>query len=80
MKLNLVRPMAFIDLETTGIDIVKDRIIQIAVLKVFPDGNEEMKTWVINPTIPIPNASSEIHGIYDQDVKDKPTFAKLPIV
>jgi len=77
MKLNLLRPMAFIDLETTGIDIVKDRIIQIAVLKVFPDGNEEMKTWIINPTIPIPNSSSEIHGIYDEDVKDKPTFAEI---
>lgn len=77
MKLNLVRPMAFIDLETTGIDIVKDRIIQTAVLKVFPDGNEEMKTWITNPTIPIPNSSSEIHGIYDEDVKDKPTFADI---
>lgn len=69
--------MAFIDLETTGIDIVRDRIIQIAVLKAFPDGNEEMKTWVINPTIPIPNASSEIHGIYDEDIKDKPTFKNI---
>ncbi|MEM9923371.1 MAG: exonuclease domain-containing protein [Cyanobacteria bacterium P01_D01_bin.50] len=77
MKLNLVRPMAFIDLETTGVDIVKDRIIQTAVLKVFPDGKEEMKTWITNPTIPIPISSSEIHGIYDEDVKDKPTFANI---
>ena len=77
MKLNLIRPIAFIDLETTGIDIVRDRIIQIAVLKVFPDGNEEMKTWIINPTIPIPAVTSEIHGMYDEDVKDKPTFADI---
>ena len=77
MKLNLVRPMAFIDLETTGVDIVKDRIIQIAVLKVFPDGNEEMKTWIINPTIPIPAVTSEIHGINDEVVKDKPTFVNI---
>ncbi len=77
MKLNLVRPIAFIDLETTGIDIVKDRIIQIAVLKVFPDGKEEMKTWMINPTIPIPAVTSEIHGIYDEHVKNNPTFKDI---
>lgn len=77
MKLNLIKPLAFIDLETTGVDVSKDRIVQIAILKVFPDGQEELKTDKINPTIPIPLHSSLVHGIYDHDVKDLPTFAEL---
>jgi DNA polymerase-3 subunit epsilon len=77
MKLNLVRPLALIDLETTGINVVKDRIVQIAVLKVLPNGGEETKTHKVNPTIPIPPQASKFHGIYDDDVKFLPTFAQV---
>ena len=76
MKLNLSKPIAFFDLETTGINIAKDRIVEIAILKVMPNGEEISKRWVINPTIPIPEKTSKIHGIYDKDVIDKPTFAE----
>ena len=77
MKLNLKRPIVFFDLETTGTDICKDRIVEISVLKICPDGEEIIKTRKINPTIPIPLESSLIHKIYDEDVKDCPTFAKV---
>jgi len=77
MQLNLTKPLAFFDLETTGINVSKDRIVEISVLKVMPDGSEISKTWLVNPTIPIPEKTSKIHGIYDKDVKDKPTFAEL---
>jgi DNA polymerase-3 subunit epsilon len=77
MKLNLLKPLAFIDLETTGVDISKDRIVQIAILKVFPDGREELKNQIINPTIPIPPEVSMVHGIYDDDVKNAPIFADV---
>lgn len=77
MKLNLVRPIAFIDLETTGVDIANDRIVQIAVLKVFPDGQEKVASRIINPTIPIPDSASQVHGIYDKDVISEPTFADI---
>lgn len=79
MKLNLLKPLAFIDLETTGVDIIKDRIVQIAILKVFPDGREELKNQIINPTIPIPPTVSLVHGIYDEDVKDAPTFSEIAV-
>lgn len=74
MKLNLKRPLAFFDLETTGTMIGLDRIIEIAVLKVLPDGTQEMKSSRINPEMPIPYESSLIHGIFDEDVKDAPVF------
>ncbi|MFN8255789.1 MAG: 3'-5' exonuclease [Bacteroidales bacterium] len=77
MKLNLNRPIAFFDLETTGINVTKDRIIDISILKILQDGTEILKTWRINPTIPIPEKVSKIHGIYDKDVVDKPTFAEI---
>jgi DNA polymerase III subunit epsilon len=77
MKLNLTRPMAFFDLETTGTNVGADRIVEIAVLKVYPDGKKELLNQRINPTIPIPPGSSAIHGIYDKDVIDKPTFAQI---
>ncbi|MDF1550715.1 MAG: exonuclease domain-containing protein [Bacteroidales bacterium] len=77
MKLNLSKPLAFFDLETTGINVSKDRIVEICILKVMPDGEELLKSWRINPTIPIPDKASKIHGIYDKDVKDEPTFADL---
>ncbi|MGY6560960.1 MAG: exonuclease domain-containing protein [Luteibaculaceae bacterium] len=77
MHLNISRPIAFFDLETTGTDVTSDRIVEIAVLKVFPDGKEEEFTQIINPQIPIPIAASEVHGIYDADVVGKPTFKEL---
>ncbi len=77
MKLNLKRPIVFFDLETTGTDICKDRIVEISVLKVMPDGEEILKTRKVNPTIPIPLETSLIHNIYDEDVKDSPTFDKI---
>lgn len=77
MKLNLKNPIVFFDLETTGLNIASDRIVEIAYLKVFPDGEEEAKSYRVNPTIPIPKQTSEIHGIYDDDIKDEPTFAEL---
>lgn len=77
MNLNLKKPIAFFDLETTGISITNDRIVEIAVLKIHPNGLKETKTWLVNPTIPIPKEASEIHGIYDKDVIDKPTFKDI---
>ncbi|MFC4872972.1 exonuclease domain-containing protein [Negadavirga shengliensis] len=77
MNLNLKHPLAFFDLEATGINISTDRIVEISILKVYPDGKEEIKTLKINPTIPIPRESSLIHGIYDEDVKDSPTFKEV---
>ena len=77
MKLNLTKPLAFFDLETTGINIAQDRIVEISIVKVMPDGNEETKSMRINPTIPIPASTSAIHGIYDKDVADAPTFQEV---
>ncbi len=77
MKLKLTKPIAFFDLETTGINITTDRIVEISIVKVMPNGEETTLTHRINPTIPIPKESSEIHGIVHDDIKDKPTFAEL---
>lgn len=77
MNLNLTKPICFFDLETTGINITTDRIVEISVLKVYPDGKEERKTWIVNPTIPIPKEVTAIHGISDADVADKPTFKEI---
>lgn len=74
MQLKLTRPIAFFDLETTGVNVASDRIVEISILKVNPDGLKDIKTKRINPTIPIPPQSSAIHGIKDEDVKDSPTF------
>ena len=76
-KLILKRPLAFFDLESTGVDIAKDRIVEISVLKVNPDGSKVSKTMRINPTISIPIESSVIHGIYDEDVVTAPTFKQV---
>jgi DNA polymerase-3 subunit epsilon len=73
-ELNLTRPLAFFDLETTGVNVASDRIVEISILKILPDGTKEIKTKRINPTIPIPKQSSEIHGIYDADIANEPTF------
>ena len=72
--LNLKKPLAFIDLETTGTNLGTDRIIEIAIVKILPDGNKSVKRKLINPEMPIPAASSEIHGITDEMVKDAPVF------
>jgi len=72
--LNLSRPIAFIDLETTGTSLSTDRIVEIAIIKILPDGNRLIKRKLINPEMHIPEASSEIHGITDEMVKDAPTF------
>lgn len=78
MLLNLHKPLAFFDLETTGINITTDRILEISIVKVLPGNNEvEIKTERINPMIPIPLESSLIHGIYEKDIADKPTFKDL---
>ena len=77
MKLNLKNPLVFFDLETTGINVASDRIVEISYLKIFPNGDEESKTMKINPTIPIPEKSTSIHGITDEDVKDAPTFQEI---
>ncbi|TDQ12093.1 3'-5' exonuclease [Pedobacter metabolipauper] len=74
MKLNLNRPLAFFDLETTGVNVGVDRIVEIAILKAMPDGSELIKTLRINPEMPIPLQSSLIHGIYDEHVANEPTF------
>jgi DNA polymerase III subunit epsilon len=74
MKLNLKRPLAFFDLEATGTTIGIDRIVEISVIKLNVDGSEEVKTWRINPEMPIPLESSLIHGIYDEHIKDEAIF------
>lgn len=77
MELKLHKPICFFDLETTGIQVAKDRIVEIAILKVFPNGNKESKTWLVNPEMAIPKESSEIHGITDDKVANEPTFKEL---
>ena len=77
MKLNLKNPVVFFDLETTGVNIANDRIVEISYLKVYPNGNEMSRTMRINPEMPIPAQASEVHGIYDEDVKDCPTFKQV---
>lgn len=77
MNLNLKNPIVFFDLETTGINIVTDRIVELSYLKIFPDGKEESQTFLVNPTIPIPPKTTAIHGISDEDVKDAPPFSEM---
>lgn len=77
MELNLNNPIVFLDLETTGINIASDRIVEIALLKINTDGTEEEKLMRINPEMPIPENSSAIHGIYDEDIKNEPTFKEV---
>ncbi len=74
MELNLKKPIVFFDLETTGIDVASDRIVEISLLKINPDGKEETKTMRINPEMPIPQQATEVHGITDEDVKNEPSF------
>ena len=77
MKLNLKNPIIFFDLETTGLDVANDRIVEIAYIKVYPNGNEESFTYRINPERPIPAESTAVHGITDEDIKDCPTFKQM---
>lgn len=77
MKLNLKNPLVFFDLETTGTNINSDRIVEICYLKVYPNGKEESKTMRINPEMHIPEESSRVHGIYDEDVAGCPTFKEV---
>lgn len=77
MSIQLTRPLVIFDLETTGININRDRIVEISLLKVFPNGTEELRTYRVNPQLPIPKEASAVHGIYDEDVADKPSFKQL---
>ncbi|MFI3306342.1 MAG: exonuclease domain-containing protein [Rikenellaceae bacterium] len=77
MKLNLKRPIIFFDLETTGVDTSRDRIVEISMIKIMPDGERITKTRRLNPEMHIPESSSAIHGIYDEDVADCPTFKQV---
>jgi DNA polymerase-3 subunit epsilon len=77
MNLQLTRPIACVDLETTGVSITQDRIVEISIVKLHPDGKREVKTRRMNPGIPIPKEASAVHGIYDEDVAAEPTFKEL---
>ena len=77
MKLQLERPIVFFDIESTGLDVVNDRIVEICYIKVFPDQHEESKTLRLNPGIPIKPEASRVNGISDEDVKDCPRFADI---
>lgn len=77
MKLSLTKPIIFFDLETTGVNVASDRIVELSILKLHPDGKKEVKTRRVNPTIPIPEESALIHGIRDEDVAEEPTFKSI---
>ena len=77
MKLNLKKPLVFLDLETTGVDTSRDRIVEISLVKVMPDGSQEVKTRRLNPEMHIPESASAIHHIYDEDVAGCPTFREI---
>jgi DNA polymerase-3 subunit epsilon len=74
MNLQLINPIAFIDLETTGINVSADKIVEIAIVKILQDGTKQVKRKLINPEMPIPAGATEVHGITDDMVKDAPTF------
>lgn len=77
MELQLKRPIVFFDLETTGVDVVKDRIVEMSIIKIHPNGEEETHRWLVNPQRPIPPEVTAVHGISDADVADQPTFNEL---
>jgi DNA polymerase-3 subunit epsilon len=77
MQLNLTKPICFFDLETTGVNISQDRIVEISILKVYPNGTEESKTWLVNPEMEIPKEVIAIHGITNEKVANEPTFKKI---
>ena len=77
MRLQLTRPLVFFDLETTGVNVATDRIVEISLVKQFPNGNTESKTWRVNPGMHIPKEASDVHHIMDEDVADMPPFKEL---
>lgn len=77
MNIKLTKPICFFDLETTGTNITKDKIIEISIFKVFPNGNKESKTWLVNPEMEISKKSYEIHGITNEKVKNEPVFKEI---
>ena len=77
MNLQLHKPLCVFDLETTGTQVAKDKIVEICILKVNPDASRESKTWLVNPEMPIPAEASAVHGIYDADVANAPTFRDI---
>ncbi len=77
MELNLTKPICFFDLETTGTNVAKDRIVEISILKIFPNGNKESKTWLVNPEMEIPPEVIAVHGISNEKVANAPTFKQL---
>ncbi len=77
MQLNLTRPICFFDLETTGTNVAKDKIVEISILKIFPNGNKESRTWLVNPEVTIPESVIAIHGISNEKVANEPTFKEL---
>jgi len=77
VNLKLHKPLCTFDLETTGVQVSKDRIVEIAILKVHPDGSRESRSWRVNPEMPIPPDSTAVHGISDADVADAPTFKEI---
>ncbi|WP_075343076.1 3'-5' exonuclease [Tenacibaculum agarivorans] len=77
MELNLKKPLVFFDLETTGINIATDRIVEISILKIFPNGTQESKTWLVNPEIEISEQATAVHGITNEKVVNEPTFKEL---
>jgi DNA polymerase-3 subunit epsilon len=79
LNLKLIKPIVFFDLETTGVNIATDKIVEIAILKVFPNGNKESKTWLVNPEMEIPQGSIDVHGITNEKIADEPTFKELAL-
>jgi DNA polymerase-3 subunit epsilon len=77
MELKLNKPICFFDLETTGIEVAKDRIVEISIFKVFPNGTQESKTWLVNPEMRIPDVVIAVHGITNEKVANEPTFSQL---
>ncbi len=77
MNLKLYKPLCIFDLETTGTNVAKDRIVEICILKVNPDASRESKTWLVNPEMLIPKESTAVHGITDEDVKNAPKFKEI---
>ncbi len=77
MELKLKKPICFFDLETTGVNISKDRIVEISILKIFPNGTQESKTWLVNPEMPIPPETTAVHGIDNDKIANEPTFKEL---
>ncbi len=77
MELQLTRPICFFDLEATGINVVTDRIVEIGILKIFPNGNKESKTWLVNPEMHISDEVIAIHGITNEKIANEPTFKQL---